>query len=113
MGRENHQVRLTVVVILAICILIVAVSSAALGIFALALANVEAGLFFLVVGAVLAAPVIIFRSWFFGRAYFATIFLFGGNLWYSGRQTRDREQVRTFVSAVGEALSSRDYGPAG
>lgn len=97
----------------AVLVLILAAVSAILGISALAVGNFDAGPFFLVLAALLAVPIIVFRARLFGRMYFATLFTHGGVTWYSGRRTRKREQVRTFVSAVGEALSSRDYGPGG
>ena len=100
---------------LAVLVLILAAASAISGIFALALGNLDAGPFFLILAALMGAPIIIFRGHFFGRRYFATVYIYThhGVTWCSGRRTRQREDVRSFVSAVGEALSSRDYGPAG
>ncbi len=97
----------------AIVALVLGAASGILGAFALALGNFDAGPFFLILGGLLAAPIIIFRSRIFGRTYFATLYFHGGGSWYSGRRSKRREEVRTFVAAVGEALSSRDYGPGG
>ena len=87
--------------------------SALTGLIALIAGEIGGGFILLVIGALLVGPAIVFRRSFFARTYYATLYTYGTSFHsIQSIRTKDRDQVRRFAAAVGEAISARDFGPS-
>ncbi len=92
---------------IALAVLVVVIAISAL--VALARGEILSGFIVLVTSAVLGSLVIARRKWLFARTYYVVLETYRDSGAIQSVRSKDAEWMREFASAVGEAISARDY----
>lgn len=95
--------------LLGIALVVLAVLFALSALVALARGEILSGFAVLVTCAVLGGLVIARRRWLFARTYYVVLETYRDSGVIQSVRSKDSERMRGFASAVGEAISARDY----